>query len=199
MSKKMLKRSLALGALMAFVITGQAWAEDNVVVNGGEEKSFVNKTIIFEQSAPVNTWTNAVEVGNNATATFDGSATSITSSNIKEDNGYTAQGVYVKSGGSVYFNASETTINVNSYFGVNGVTGDEGTAYFTGSEATVNVTVLGDGLGTSNAVGIKSGLDVANSTNKFSVYVKGSGVDSTNPNSSNGTAGIYAANMPIKN
>ncbi|MBQ7884034.1 MAG: hypothetical protein IJ320_06750 [Phascolarctobacterium sp.] len=28
MSKKMLKRSLALGALMAFVITGQAWAEE---------------------------------------------------------------------------------------------------------------------------------------------------------------------------
>jgi len=30
MSKKILKRSLALGALMAFVITGQAWAADVV-------------------------------------------------------------------------------------------------------------------------------------------------------------------------
>ena len=29
MSKKMLKRSLALGALMAFVITGSAFAEDS--------------------------------------------------------------------------------------------------------------------------------------------------------------------------
>ena len=29
MSKKILKRSLALGALMAFVITGSAWAEYN--------------------------------------------------------------------------------------------------------------------------------------------------------------------------
>ena len=28
MSRKMLKRSLALGALMAFVITGQAWAAE---------------------------------------------------------------------------------------------------------------------------------------------------------------------------
>ena len=28
MSKKMMKRSLALGALMAFVITGSAWAND---------------------------------------------------------------------------------------------------------------------------------------------------------------------------
>ena len=35
MSKKMLKRSLALGALMAFVITGQAWAAE--VVNGAFE------------------------------------------------------------------------------------------------------------------------------------------------------------------
>ena len=32
MSKKMLKRSLALGALMAFVITGSAWAEEEIYI-----------------------------------------------------------------------------------------------------------------------------------------------------------------------
>ena len=37
MSKKMLKRSLALGALMAFVITGSAWAADRYKEVGGNE------------------------------------------------------------------------------------------------------------------------------------------------------------------
>ena len=36
MSKKILKRSLALGALMAFVITGQAWAGGAKVVSSGQ-------------------------------------------------------------------------------------------------------------------------------------------------------------------
>ena len=33
MSKKIMKRSLALGALMAFVITGSAWADVIVTIN----------------------------------------------------------------------------------------------------------------------------------------------------------------------
>ena len=39
MSKKMMKRSLALGALMAFVITGQAWADD---LMGGADLTSIN-------------------------------------------------------------------------------------------------------------------------------------------------------------
>ena len=41
MSKKMMKRSLALGALMAFVITGSAMAADNLF--GGEDLSYATK------------------------------------------------------------------------------------------------------------------------------------------------------------
>ena len=53
MSKKMMKRSLALGALMAFVITGQAWADD---LMGGADLTSVNvwtdKTVFsVEQTA----------------------------------------------------------------------------------------------------------------------------------------------------
>jgi len=195
----MLKRSLALGALMAFVITGQAWATENIIVNEGKNETFKDTNIVFEQSVGSGVWTNAVEVAKNATVTFDGSETNITSINNRVD-GYTAQGVRVGHNGSyAYFNADKTTITSKSYFGANGVAGGWGTAYFTGSEATVNVIVLGDGVGNSNAIGIMSGLDVANSVDKFSVYVNiGSGVDSTNPAASNGTAGIYASNMPIK-
>ncbi len=44
MSKKMLKRSLALGALMAFVITGQAWAADVVTLENGGTVSISDYT-----------------------------------------------------------------------------------------------------------------------------------------------------------
>ena len=42
MSKKIMKRSLALGALMAFVITGSAWAEEihNSQVNVSSDTTF---------------------------------------------------------------------------------------------------------------------------------------------------------------
>ncbi len=43
MSEKMLKRSLALGALMAFVITGSAWAEN--ITNQTEAEAKMNTTI----------------------------------------------------------------------------------------------------------------------------------------------------------
>ena len=45
MAKKILKRSLALGALMAFVITGSAMAADNIIGNikiDGVVKNFDN-------------------------------------------------------------------------------------------------------------------------------------------------------------
>ena len=53
MSKKMLKRSLTLGALMAFVITGQAWAAevDNNIILSGDSVSFDEKTIQMQDSA----------------------------------------------------------------------------------------------------------------------------------------------------
>ena len=44
MSKKMLKRSLALGALMAFVITGSAWAADYDATSGPYENQKVTKS-----------------------------------------------------------------------------------------------------------------------------------------------------------
>ena len=43
MSKKILKRSLALGALMAFVITGQAWAMERNITLNGEDVTYDNQ------------------------------------------------------------------------------------------------------------------------------------------------------------
>ena len=45
MSKKMLKRSLALGALMAFVITGSAMAADSSVLLNGNSEEFIGTSI----------------------------------------------------------------------------------------------------------------------------------------------------------
>ena len=42
MSKKMMRRSLALGALMAFVITGQAWAADKFTVTNSDGSNVVH-------------------------------------------------------------------------------------------------------------------------------------------------------------
>ena len=49
MSKKMMKRSLALGALMAFVITGSAWAAD-VNVADGNTVSYENLTLNSDEN-----------------------------------------------------------------------------------------------------------------------------------------------------
>jgi len=66
MSKKILKRSLALGALMAFVITGQAWAADLIVVSG-ETKS--NESVI---NVGTGTFNNAGTVIAQDSITVDG-------------------------------------------------------------------------------------------------------------------------------
>ena len=48
MSKKMLKRSLALGALMAFVITGQAWAETKVLSQNESVTSSIGSRSLYK-------------------------------------------------------------------------------------------------------------------------------------------------------
>ena len=63
MSKKMLKRSLALGALMAFVITGQAWAAEVNGVNGSYAGNGT-ETLIYNDGIGISGWRQEVSVEN---------------------------------------------------------------------------------------------------------------------------------------
>ena len=67
MSKKMMKRSLALGALMAFVITGQVWAETLEQFNG-KYLTVLNQTAITTsiENRYISDATNFIEVKDNA-------------------------------------------------------------------------------------------------------------------------------------
>ena len=78
MSKKMLKRSLALGALMAFVITGSAMAEQ---LNGN------NKEYIGLYNSTTGAGNNVTIEGTNIeTVTFTGSTTGYTNGAFRADN-----------------------------------------------------------------------------------------------------------------
>ena len=68
MSKKMLKRSLALGALMAFVITGQAWAEENPYSNKSKTGASVHG-VVLKLSGSNNSYTGELFEGNKGEAT----------------------------------------------------------------------------------------------------------------------------------
>ncbi len=87
MSKKMFKRSLALGALMAFVITGQAWAAGGPkpgtasYILGGGSDAITGSNIVYNSDynepfgIAVQTWENGAidsfTVGNDVTQTIE--------------------------------------------------------------------------------------------------------------------------------
>lgn len=83
MSKKMLKRSLTLGVMMAFVITGNAWAESNFTLpsNGNftasglneKEFSFINSTYIFPSMENVTSSVSSNSVGMSGDISYTGS------------------------------------------------------------------------------------------------------------------------------
>ncbi len=54
MSKKMMKRSLALGALMAFVITGSAWAAETTIGTSGSVNNIADTTVYAGNNTKVN-------------------------------------------------------------------------------------------------------------------------------------------------
>jgi len=258
----MLKRSLALGALMAFVITGQAWAASVYNANYESAEKIIADSNYGIRADNANGTTNAVtnvnipegetleiEVHNtdnskdyflsatsgiaairggvvnvNGNVKIDvksiyelgshredendkftygintgsgnedskvvitGDYATITAKNIN-NNGYTAQGA--SGDGDVYFNSKNTTINAESYYGVNGVAMSNGaTAYFNGEYVTINAT-LTDEQG-CNAIGVMENLVVANSIKEFNVNVLGSGEIPVVGKDRDGTAGLFA-------
>ena len=73
MSKKMMKRSLALGALMAFVITGSAWAEEYVY-----DGNIITTVDVNIGNSSTNTVVNGyVDTEESCTVTIDGYKTTI--------------------------------------------------------------------------------------------------------------------------
>ena len=266
MSKKMLKRSLALGALMAFVITGSAMAAENYILNkdinlsgefvvtdknvavraDGDAKDAngnlqnlgyeisnngkVNITVDAEKILTIthtayngekttsgiqaryggevsvdgnlvlNVENNSTQKKNFITAintgtgrkdskiTFAGDNLTVTAKNINP-NGYTAQGA--SGDGNAYFNSKNTTINAESYYGVNGVAMSNGaTAYFNGEYVTINAT-LTDEQG-CNAIGIAENIVVNSNVKEFKVNVTGSGETPADGKDRDGTAGLLA-------
>jgi len=159
MSKKMMKRSLALGALMAFVITGQAWAGTTIPVNTsltltagatitdfylvGEDGSLSGDNITISSS--FNDGINAFQVRDGGSATFGGESFTVTGSynDSKELNA-----MVINHKGSAVFKAQNVSIstvssnNGNFTFGLYMNSG--GSALFTSNVKDVTVSSVGD-------------------------------------------------------
>ena len=71
-SKKMMKRSLALGALMAFVITGQVWAADVTGPNYSYTGNETENLIYADGTGIVPEWTKEIEIKDVAGLSFEG-------------------------------------------------------------------------------------------------------------------------------
>ena len=142
-----------------------------------------------------NSWTNAVQVGDEGTINFNGDITNLTANS----SGYTAQAINSTNSEAVAnFESTVVNIEAKSDVGVNGI-GGSGVAKFFGKDAIVNIDVLVDknddrvgDAGTSNAIGVMSNLEVSDAVKEFNIDVKGSGLDSKNPGATNGTAAIFA-------
>lgn len=139
-------------------------------------------------------WVNAVQVAGGVT-TFNGASTKLFAYN---DN-YTAQTMVVMgngeyTGGTVNFNSDKTELKAVSKFGVNGIGFNAGVSYVNFNKGDVEIhTIIEDGVGVTNAIGILGGdnVTVSKDVGNFDVIVEGAGVDKGNMNYSNGTAGIY--------
>ena len=142
-------------------------------------------------------WANAVLIkGDGTTLTFSGNQTEVISSNT----GYTAQAFSVVNGATVTFAGNDVNITSQSDYGANGI-GDANadgnttptSVIFSGKKATIN-TVITDGVGTTNNVGLNIGntLKVRNSVEELNINVYGSGQWNGNGGFANGTAGIYS-------
>ena len=133
MSKKMMKRSLALGALMAFVITGNALAAEQLIVQNSDENinlssntewyhtSGSSKYIYHDVSGTGNTITFEVTSGNayNVDAEIRGGYSTVTGSNaeansnivILKDGITTNKGIYA---GRAYVSSGSGNASANN-------------------------------------------------------------------------------------
>lgn len=161
MSKKMLKRSLALGALMAFVITGSAWAENSseenettrygIEVNSGTHNCgnlVYNLTDSGDRSVGIHAHNNDVEV-----------KADILSATVS--NASFAAGVEATDGATVELGKATLTVSANEKlgseaYGIN--VARKGSAIVTGNiEATVTGGAWVTGLEAYNGSSIEVG------------------------------------------
>ena len=127
MSKKMLKRSLALGALMAFVITGQAWAATlSGEITGSGNKTYTDDsasaTVIdtatikgYDNLTIESTFGNAIgkPAPNNSTITIEANNIILKANNSYSDNGTTPNGNAIQAYGDNH-NALKAIVNVTA-------------------------------------------------------------------------------------
>ena len=188
MSKKMLKRSLALGALMAFVITGQAWAADAIkdsaidtwdgsaIVNtqlggndlgekAGENRSYglavTTGSPLIDKNVDI---TNSVSGTNRNYGIVIESGSSLTISGITDvlvsGTGKQQLRGIRNSGGSVLTFDDEVEVDVNLTGGI-GNYGD-GAAYVTGMDTWNGKTVFNGDVDISAGAEYTSNYDFVN-------------------------------------
>lgn len=159
--------------------------EETTIVFNSDSTNITNDS---NKSGGINWANDFIIEGLNAKVIFNGNEVNLTS--INKD--YTAQNISLVSGGVVEFNADKTTLRAESDYGVNGI-GGTGIAKFNNGIVNIIGEVNTDnGQGTSNAIGIFTGTQVSENVEEFNINIFGAGVESTNDNNTNGTAGIYA-------
>ena len=129
MSKKMFKRSLALGALMAFVITGSAMAAEVTGPNGSYAGSGVN-SLLYSDGTGISGWRENVEIkdvvgmsfigngiGDNdlTVNTTEGQITLTNVGNISTNNTWTERWFFNALGGTINVTADNLDIYTTKY------------------------------------------------------------------------------------
>lgn len=174
MKKEMLKRSLALSALMLFIITGNAMAERSII-NGNVVTS--NQDITLTET-DVN---GAVQASNGYKVNISGGST-IDSKIFVGLNSRTKGEAYL---GSEEESRSNYTINSTCDSGARAIQASGSIVKIIGDDVTINAQAK-DGLGLGVALLSESNLNI----NASNVYISGDTV-------SNGASGIYNSGSDV--
>ncbi|MBQ8418178.1 MAG: autotransporter outer membrane beta-barrel domain-containing protein [Phascolarctobacterium sp.] len=204
MSKKMLKRSLALGALMAFVITGQAWAETKLLSQNESVTSSIGSRSVYKD-IDLNGYKLDVQVSSNwaienpsGLNIIDGSDGKTGTLNIVNTKG---TGLGALNGG---------TVNVGSLFvesSSNALSMVEGTKDNTVLNITANVVWLKHTGDDTNAIQVNKGtVNIGTVDNKVgTLTIDGNNIKGENNDykgrairqTNGGKVNIYAKNLNI--
>ena len=184
-------RGLALGAMMAFVITGNVWAEGNTPVNNssygievGNGNSYKNDSVSFNIGGDLDRYV--------AIHAHDGGAVEVNTLNATVTGGEFSAGAEA-SGGAV-MDLGNTTLNISAAdvvgseaYGIN--VARQGTAEVSGNlEAVVTGNEWSSGLEAYNG----SKITVGNSSSKVELNVTANGEESSDPECGVRAHGIFA-------
>ena len=138
MSKKMMKRSLALGALMAFVITGSAVAAENVGANVDEGKLVAVSSRVDNPTEAINYKLFEGFSKNNSGGAVSNSGTANISNSKFVSNSAVNTGNHAY-GGAVYNNGDMTITNSVFYGNESKNNGGQGGAIFNNSDGKLTI------------------------------------------------------------